>query len=115
MKRVLTLAVLLLALGASGAGAAAYRIVLTHGGAVESVRATGGHVSRCWRIAPRHFRCRAVYWFERIEAEESPAGSGEISVVGVEYTPQRATVDAGLKGVSGVPSSPEPQPRAPVP
>ena len=81
-------------------------VVLTEPEAVEMVRAAGADVGDCIRIAARHFRCDAVYWFERHEAEVEDDGSlvNETS----EWVPVPAVCDVGLKGVRAQLEEPSP-------
>jgi hypothetical protein len=73
-------------------------LVLTHSQAVSAVRTSGGAVHDCWRIAPRHFRCKATWWYERHEAEVEPDGS--LVNETIAYLPEELTCEVGLKGLT---------------
>ncbi len=64
----------LLAPSAAASPSVKTRLILTHAEAVKLVRMTGGSVKSCKRVTARRFRCRAVYWSIRHEAEEVEPG-----------------------------------------
>jgi len=104
MKRASLLLSLLLVLAGAGQAQGAvradrirYEIFMTAPEAVEQVRASGGSVHSCRRLALRHFRCRATYWSIRHEAEE--VEPGVVVEIAAEPVPEELTVDVGLNGV----------------
>lgn len=99
---IVTLALLAIAgLGCLAASANAARvraiIVMEAPEAVQSVKATGGHVQSCTRTGYQHFRCEANYWFERHEAEVEEDGTLINEVV--VYVRRPAVCEVGTRGV----------------
>lgn len=92
------LAVTLSLVGSSRAEVIEVERVLTYREAVEQVRASGGAVHRCRRVAPRHFHCRATWWYEQHEAEVEPDGT--LVNETVTYIPEEGVCEVGLKGIS---------------
>lgn len=113
MRRVIVLGLLTAAFLAGGARAETIIAIqyMSWGDAVKMVRAGGGHVHRCQRIALRHFRCRATYWFLLHEAEVEPDGSLVNEVV--RPFPEELIADVGLKGVR-LSATSSPPPGSPV-
>jgi hypothetical protein len=100
MRKLLVIVPLIAALAGPPAAAAGpldalLNAPLSYREAVASVKQTGGYVQDCRRVAPRHFRCHAVYWLELSEEEDTPDGS---VVVFSEVFPVETRVEVGVKG-----------------